>query len=101
MESQQTGVIRTLVRLGCDSPELSMLETGADAHALLTQRKCENAGVGGALSFERSGNEHRLCQPASRALNFTDSGSSALKYKALVYIFSTCLPKGGEVPGPP
>lgn len=54
VESQQTGVIRTLVRLGCDSPELSILETGADAHALLTQRKCENAGVGGALSFERS-----------------------------------------------
>lgn len=73
---------------------LSILDAGADAHALLTQRKCDNPGGGGAHSFERPGNEHRLCQPASRALTSADSGFSALKYKALMYLFSTRLPKG-------
>lgn len=94
MESQQAGVIGTMARLGSDSPELSILEAGADVHALLTQRKCDNAGGGSVHSLERPGNEHRLCHPDSRALNSADSGSSALKYKTSVYIFSTCLPKG-------
>lgn len=50
--------------LDCNSPELCILGDCAFVCSLLCQRKCNIAGVGIECSFNRTGNEHRPCQPA-------------------------------------
>lgn len=75
--SMLTSLEECVERLDYNSPELCLLDDCACVCSLLSQRKCDVARVGREYSFNRAGNEHIPCQPASqtsvattRALNF-------------------------------